>query len=367
MNVLVTGSEGFIGKNLIVRLAERSIKHICFNSHNSIDELPGLLKDVDFVFHLAGVNRPLDPTEFHRGNYGLTSILCQAIQNTGRAIPVVFTSSVQANLDNDYGRSKRAAEEVLIKHNAATNSPVRLYRLPNIFGKWAKPNHNSVIATFCHNISQGLPIRIDNPNKVISLVYIDDLLDEFILMLKTPQEGVSRSMVEPIYVTTLGSLASQIGAFKESRRTLMVESVGVGLERALYATYLSYLKPEQFTYQIPTYQDERGCFIEILKTKNAGQFSFFTAHPGITRGGHYHHTKSEKFLVVQGSARYSFLHIVTNEAYELVVDAASPRIVETIPGWTHDITNIGENELIVILWSSEVFDHSRPDTIDNKE
>jgi len=366
VTVLVTGSEGFIGKNLLVRLAENSIKYVCFNKNISADELPNLLKDVDFIFHLAGVNRPIDPADFARGNCELTSFLCNAIQNTGRPIPVVFTSSIQAEADSDYGLSKRVAEDALVKLNAATDSPVYLYRLPNIFGKWTKPNYNSVVATFCHNISQDLPIRTDDPNKVISLTYIDDLLDEFIRVIKAPQRGVSRPLVEPVYSITVGGLAAQIEAFKGGRTTLMTEDVGVGLVRALYATYLSYLKPVQFAYEVPTYQDERGRFVEMLKTKHAGQFSFFTAHPGITRGGHYHHTKSEKFLILQGRARYSFRHIVTNETYELEVDSASPKIVETIPGWTHDITNIGENELIVMLWASEVFDRSRPDTIADK-
>jgi UDP-2-acetamido-2,6-beta-L-arabino-hexul-4-ose reductase len=364
MTLLVTGSEGFIGKNLLVRLSESSIKYVCFNKQNSVDELPALLKDVDFVFHLAGVNRPEDPAEFYEGNCGLTSLLCKAIQDSGRAIPVVFTSSIQAETDNDYGLSKRAAEDALIKLNAATNSPVYLYRLPNIFGKWARPNYNSAVATFCHNSSQDLPIRIDDPNKAILLTYIDDLVDEFIRAIKTPhQGGVTRPLVEPIYSITVGGLAAQIETFKEGRTTLMTEDVGVGLVRALYATYLSYLKPVQFAYEIPSYQDERGRFIEMLKTKEAGQFSFFTAHLGVTRGGHYHHTKSEKFLVLQGRARYSFRHIITNETYELMADSTFPKIIETIPGWTHDITNIGENELIVMLWASEAFDRSVPDTI----
>jgi UDP-2-acetamido-2,6-beta-L-arabino-hexul-4-ose reductase len=366
VTVLVTGGEGFIGKNLLVRMTEGSIKYVCFNRQNSVDELPEFLKDVEFIFHLAGVNRPKDPVEFNKGNYGLTLSLCNAIQNTGRAIPVVFTSSILAEADNDYGVSKRAAEEALIKLNAATNSPLYLYRLPNVFGKWAKPNYNSVVATFCHNIAQDLPIRIDDPNKVISLAYIDNVMDEFMQVMKYPQGGIFKPMVEPIFSVAVGNLANQIKAFKESRETLVTENVGTGLVRALYATYLSYLKPVQFSYEVPAYQDARGSFVEMLKTKDAGQFSFFTAHPGITRGGHYHHTKSEKFLLLQGTARYTFRHIITNETYELVVNSAYPKIVETIPGWTHDITNIGENDLIVMLWASEAFDRARPDTIASK-
>ena len=363
---MVTGSGGFIGKNLLVKLAESSIEFNCFTRHQSANELANLLKDIDFVFHLAGVNRPQDLADFDRQNHGFTANLCAAIQATGRAIPVVYTSSIQADSDNPYGNSKRAAEEELIRLNAGTQSPIYLYRLPNIFGKWAKPNYNSVIATFCNNITQDAPIRIDDVDRIVPLLYIDDLLESFMNVLSNPQSGILRPMVKPEYSISVGDLASQIKAFHRSRDTLMSEEIGKGLSRALYATYLSYLRPEQFAYEVPAYEDSRGRFVEMLKTKTSGQFSFFTAHPGITRGGHYHHTKSEKFLVLQGTARFGFRNIVTNETYELRVEGSVPKIVETIPGWTHDITNIGANELIVMLWASEAFDRARPDTIANK-
>ncbi|AWW45646.1 capsular biosynthesis protein [Polynucleobacter paneuropaeus] len=366
MKVLVTGSDGFIGKNLLVKLAENSIDFACFTRRHSADDLVELLQDIDFVFHLAGVNRPQDPTDFNTQNHGLTSKLCEAIRDSGRAIPVTYTSSIKAGSDNPYGKSKRAAEEELIGLNAMTQSPVYLYRLPNVFGKWARPNYNSVVATFCNSISQNMPIRIDDAGKMVPLLYIDDLLESFMDIFNNPQSGVVRPMVKPEYSISVGDLANQIEAFHRSRDVLMTEEVGNGLTRALYATYLSYLKPEQFSYEVPAYEDSRGRFVEMLKTKDSGQFSFFTAHPGITRGGHYHHTKSEKFLVLQGLARFGFRNIVTNEVYELSVDAVAPLIVETIPGWTHDITNIGENELIVMLWASEAFDRARPDTIANK-
>jgi UDP-2-acetamido-2,6-beta-L-arabino-hexul-4-ose reductase len=366
VKVLVTGSDGFIGKNLLVKLAENSIDFVCFTRRHSVDDLASLLKDVDFVFHLAGVNRPQDPADFDKQNHGLTSALCEAIQKTGRVIPVVFTSSIQAEFDNDYGLSKKSAEGALIGLNAATQSPVYLYRLPNVFGKWAKPNYNSVVATFCHNISQDIPIRIDDPSKEVPLLYIDDLLEQFMKVLADPKTGVSRPTIKPEYSITIGDLAIQLKAFHSSRATLTTEEVGTGLARALYATYLSYKKPTQFAYEVPAYEDARGRFVEMLKTKNSGQFSFFTAFAGVTRGGHYHHTKSEKFLVLQGLARFRFRNIVTNEVYNLTVDGLAPKIVETIPGWIHDITNIGENELIVMLWASEAFDRGQPDTIANK-
>jgi UDP-2-acetamido-2,6-beta-L-arabino-hexul-4-ose reductase len=366
VKVLVTGSEGFIGKNLLVKLAENSIDFSCFTRRQSADDLVSLVKDVDFIFHLAGVNRPQDPADFDRQNHGLTSKLCEAIQIVGRSIPVVYTSSIQAGSDNLYGNSKRAAEEELIKLRSSTRSPVYLYRLPNVFGKWAKPNYNSVVATFCNNIAQNIPIRIDDPSKMVSLLYIDDLLESFMSVLGNSQSGVVKPVVKPEYSISVGNLASQIEAFHHGRDSLMSEEVGNGLARALYATYLSYLKPEQFAYDVPVYEDSRGRFVEMLKTKDSGQFSFFTAHPGVTRGGHYHHTKSEKFLVLQGLASFGFRNIVTNEVYKLTVDGLAPKIVETIPGWTHDVTNIGENELIVMLWASEAFDRTRPDTIANK-
>ncbi len=366
MKVLVTGSDGFVGKNLLVKLAENSIDFVCFSRRHAVDDLVSLLTDIDFVFHLAGVNRPQDPNDFDKQNRELTARLCEAIQKTGRAIPVAFTSSIQAAYDNAYGISKKIAEEALIQLNKAIQSPIYLYRLPNVFGKWAKPNYNSVVATFCHNIAQDLPIRIDDPSKIVPLIYIDDLLESFMSMLSNLQYGVSRPVVKPEYSISVGMLASQIKAFHDSRSALMTEEVGIGLTRALYATYLSSLRPEQFAYVVPAYEDSRGRFVEMLKTKDSGQFSFFTANPGITRGGHYHHTKSEKFLVLQGLARFGFRNILTNETFELSVDGLSPKIVETIPGWTHDITNIGENELIVMLWASEAFDRARPDTITNK-
>ena len=366
MKVLVTGSAGFIGKNLLVKLVENSIDYVCFTRDQFTNDLPKLLENVDLVFHLAGVNRPSDFSEFDKQNHALTLTLCEAIKNTDRAIPVVFTSSIQAESNNAYGASKKSAEDALIELNAVTQSPVYLYRLPNVFGKWAKPNYNSVVATFCHNIAQDLPIRIDDPSRVVPLLYIDDLLEQFIRVLADPQTGVSRPIIKPEYSITVGDLASQIRAFHNSRKTLTTEEVGTGLLRSLYATYLSYLKPTQFTYEVASHEDTRGRFVEMLKTKDSGQFSFFTAHPGITRGGHYHHTKSEKFLVLQGLARFGFRNILTNEAFELMTEGLVPKIVESIPGWTHDITNIGENELIVMLWASEAFDRARPDTIANK-
>ena len=363
MRVLVTGANGFIGKNLLVHLREIGVETIPFTHEMTLQDLTASLNDVDFVFHLAGVNRPEEVAEFTAGNVGLTRQLCDLIRASGRHIPVLYTSSIQAEADNPYGVSKLSAENALTALEKDTGSPIYLYRLPNVFGKWSRPNYNSAVATFCHNVAYDLPIHINDPASTIRLVYIDDVVKDFLRILKELPRGVTRPTVSPEYTMTVGELANQIQLFKAGRESLTTEPVGAGLTRALYATYLSFLRPEQFSYTLPVHDDSRGRFVEVLKTKDSGQFSFLTAHPGVTRGGHYHHSKSEKFLVMQGSARFCFRHIVTGETYELLTEGEKPKVVETVPGWTHDITNVGDNEMIVMLWANEVLDRQQPDTI----
>ena len=363
MRVLVTGANGFIGKNLLVHLREIGVETIPFTHEMTLQDLTASLNDVDFVFHLAGVNRPEEVAEFTAGNVGLTRQLCDLIRASGRHIPVLYTSSIQAEADNPYGVSKLSAENALMALEKDTGSPVYLYRLPNVFGKWSRPNYNSAVATFCHNVAYDLPIHINDPASIIRLVYIDDVVKDFLRILTELPRGVERPTVSPEYTMTVGELANQILLFKTSRESLTTEPVGAGLIRALYATYLSFLRPEQFSYALSVHADSRGRFVEVLKTKDSGQFSFLTAHPGVTRGGHYHHSKSEKFLVMQGSARFCFRHIVTGETYELLTEGEKPKVVETVPGWTHDITNVGDNEMIVMLWANEVLDRQQPDTI----
>jgi UDP-2-acetamido-2,6-beta-L-arabino-hexul-4-ose reductase len=366
MRVLVTGANGFIGKNLIVFLREKGIESVPYTHEMTPRDLASALNDVDFVFHLAGVNRPKDTAEFAEGNTGLTGQLCDLIRASGRKVPVLYTSSIQAEADNPYGVSKLAAEEALLALEKDTGSPVYLYRLPNVFGKWSRPNYNSAVATFCHNIANELPVQINDPTALVRLVYIDDVIVDFLRLLADQPAGVVRPEVSPVYTIAVGKLADQIKLFKSSRESLVSEAVGTGLTRALYSTYLSFLRPEQFSYSVPVHADPRGRFVEMLKTKDSGQFSFFTAHPGVTRGGHYHHTKNEKFLVVRGKARFGFRHIVTGETYELFTDGEKPEVVETVPGWSHDITNIGDSEMIVMLWGNEIFDRQHPDTITHK-
>lgn len=366
MRVLVTGANGFIGKNLIVKLREQSIETFSFTREMAQSDLAEALSRVDFVFHLAGVNRPSDVAEFAKGNSGLTEQLCNLIRVGGRHIPVLYTSSIQAEADNPYGISKRAAEAALITLEQDTGSPVYLYRLPNVFGKWSRPNYNSAVATFCHNIANDLPVQINDPASPVRLVYVDDVIVDFLRLLEQQPAGVAWPEVTPVYTVTVGELAEQIRSFKVSRESMVTDAVGSGLIRALYSTYLSFLQPGQFSYTLPVHADQRGRFVEMLKTKDSGQFSFFTAYPGITRGGHYHHTKNEKFLVIQGRARFGFRHVVTGETYELFTEGEKPEVVETVPGWSHDITNVGENEMIVMLWANEVFDRQQPDTITYK-
>jgi len=363
MRVLVTGANGFIGKNLQMHLRERGgVEIVPFTREHIETDLPDLLKGVDWVFHLAGINRPEDPSEFVTGNAGLTEALCEAVKKTGRKIPMMYTSSIQVEKDNDYGTSKLAAENALLELNQTTGCSVYIYRLPNVFGKWARPNYNSAVATFCHNVARDLPVQINDPDAVIQLVYIDDLIASFLGLLDGVEESTPFAEVEPVYQITVGELAAQLQRFKATRDNLITENVGTGLTRALYSTYVSYLPPESFTYTVPQHGDERGVFVEMLKTPDAGQFSFFTAHPGITRGGHYHHSKTEKFLVIKGEACFRFRHMLTGEFYELRTSGEKPEIVETVPGWTHDITNEGDSELVCMLWANEIFDRERPDT-----
>lgn len=364
VRVLVTGADGFIGKNLRVALGERpGFDLIAVTRATSEKHLREAVERADTVIHLAGVNRPLDPAEFEAGNSGFTAILCEALADTGRAIPVAFASSIHADGANPYAVSKRKAEAHLAAYGDRTGAPVALYRLANVFGKWSRPNYNSAVATFCHNIARGLPIRIDNAAAPVRLVYVDDVVRELLRFVAEPSRGVRLVEAGPVHEVTVGDLARQIEAFKDVRSSLVTARVGTGLVRTLYATYVSFLPPEAFSYGVPKYGDARGVFVEMLKTPDCGQFSYFTAHPGITRGGHYHHTKTEKFLVIKGRARYRFRHLLTDETFEVESKGDEPLIVETIPGWAHDITNVGDDELVVMLWANEIFDRQRPDTV----
>lgn len=375
MKVLITGANGFIGRNLCQVLSERSdVEVVSYTRLNSVEALPSLLSGVEFVIHLAGVNRPIDSSQFETDNHTLTELLCAATAREsdvkGRPIPMVFASSIQAQLnDSLYAQSKRAAEESVFAASREHGFPAHVFRLPNVFGKWCRPNYNSVVATFCWNVARGIPLEIHDPRSALSLVYIDDVVGRFVQLIdgRPPhRDGSGFELVEPRYQSTVGAIADHLRQFRDSRNTLEIGDVGAGFLRALYATYLSYLPEDDFAYLLNEHVDERGRFVEILRTARSGQFSYFTAAPGITRGGHYHHTKVEKFLVVRSRARFRFVHVQDHRTYEIVVDGKKPEIVETIPGWAHSITNIGDEELVVMLWASEVFDATRPDTYQHR-
>ena len=363
MKVLITGANGFVAKNLIQYLSEKdNIEILKLYRDSTKQQLEQLVLEAEWIVHLAGVNRPQHDSEFIEGNVSLTEKICNILRLNQRKTPIILSSSIQAERDNVYGKSKLGGEHALCKLNQENSNPIYISRMVNIFGKWSKPNYNSAVATFCYNIANDLPIQINDEKAVIRLVYIDDVVETIWDILNNKYPVNETFEIQPEYSITVGKLAEIIRGFKASRDTLVTDHVGVGLTRALYSTYLSFLSPKQFDYTVPKYGDDRGVFVEMLKTPDAGQFSYFTAHPGITRGGHYHHTKTEKFLVIKGKALFKFKHIVTDEFYELETSGDEPRIVETVPGWTHDITNIGHDEMVVMLWANEIFDREKPDT-----
>lgn len=367
MKILVTGARGFIGQNLVLRLREQAgIEVLTFVRGDTYDMLRKSVDRADAVVHLAGENRPSSPLEYESVNVGLTQRLCQFLKDQGRPLSIVLASSSQAVLNNPYGKSKAAAEAAVEELVGVNGHAVAIYRLPGVFGKWCKPNYNSVVATFCHLKARDLPVQISDAEFRLRLVYIDDVVSSMLHVLQHPERGLVRPTIKPEYQITLGELCHQLDAFKNCRTTLRAEPVGEGLVRALYATYVSYLPPEKFSYELLKHSDKRGMFVEMLKTPESGQFSFFTSHPGITRGGHYHHTKTEKFLVIKGQARFCFRHMLTDEMYSLNTHGDHPQIVETVPGWAHEVTNVGPDELVVMLWANEIFDPQNTDTMSSR-
>ena len=362
MNVLITGSDGFIARNLISHL-DQDPKYIIypFSRKNNISDLKAIISKVDFVIHLAGVNRPENINVFLKDNLELTRSLCNELKLSKRDIPIIFSSSIQAETGNPYGKSKLESENIISSYSKRTGNSVFIYRLPNIFGKWSKPNYNSAVATFCFNVVNDIDIEIHDSKAEVELVYIDDLVTEFLSVLSKEKKSI-KSPSYPIYKIEVGNLAKIIKAFKASRENLVMENVGRGLKRALYATFLSFYEPSSFSYKLKMHQDERGNFSEFLKNRDAGQLSFFTINPGSTRGQHYHHTKNEKFLVVKGSAKFRFRNILNNEVFSMEVNDKDPEVVETIPGWVHDITNSGKDKTVVMLWANEIFNQELPDT-----
>ncbi len=362
MNILLTGSDGFIGKNLKFKLLENKHSVIEFTRGMSFKENSLNQKNIDCVFHLAGENRPKNLKDFTKNNVDLTSELSDFLKSKNKKIPVFFSSSIQVAETNPYAESKIKAEEILKKLHQENGNQIFIYRLPNVFGKWSKPNYNSAVATFCHNISRSLDIDVHDPRKPLSLLYIDDLIDIFLRDLEKDSKGIKVIEIENFFETTVGELSETILSFSKYHLIRPIAEVGEGLERALYATYLSFLPKEKIAFKLPINKDERGLFVEVLKTRKSGQFSFLTARPGYTRGQHYHHTKNEQFLVISGEAEFNFKNLISNESFTISSSGDEPKVVQTIPGWIHNIKNVGKNDLIVMLWANELFDPENPDT-----
>lgn len=362
MKILITGSQGFIAKNLIEHLKrDENIELYLYSKRDSVTILEAYVKEADFIFHLAGVNRPQNVSEFYEGNSHLTKSIVDILLKEGKTTPIVLSSSTQSSLDNDYGKSKLEAENILLEYQKKSKADVYIYQLPNVFGKWSKPNYNSVISTWCHNIANDLEIQVNNKYAELNLVYVDDVVESFVQILKNRSDD-KYVLIDVIYKKTLGEIEELLYQFKENRTTLVIPNVASGFERALYATYLSYLSTDNFSYELKGHQDNRGTFYEILKTLDSGQFSLSTTAPGILRGNHYHHSKNEKFLVVRGEALIEFRHIVTNEIITYEVSDKKMEVVEMIPGYTHNIKNTGSEEMLLFLWANETFNQDNPDT-----
>lgn len=362
MKILITGSNGFIAKNLIEHLKRNEdIDLYLYSKKDSMNILKVYIEEVDFIFHLAGSNRPDNTEEFYSVNSDLTGFITKVLLESNKKIPILFSSSSQSLLNNDYGKSKLEAENILLEYSKNTGASLYIYKLPNVFGKWSKPNYNSVISTWCYNISHGLDIQVNNKDANINLVYIDNVINSFIEKIGY-QSNSKYFDVDIIFSKTLGEIEELLYTFNDNRKTLVIPKVGSSFERVLYATYLSYLSSDDFSYLLKGHEDSRGTFYEILKTVDSGQFSLSTTAPGITRGNHYHHTKNEKFLVIKGEALIEFRNIITNERISYEVSSTKMKIVEMIPGYTHNITNIGEEEMLLFIWANETFDKDNPDT-----
>lgn len=364
MKILVTGAKGFIGKNLIAELKNKGYKDILeFTRESEPSLLEQYTRECDFVFHLAGVNRPKSEQEFLEGNYNLTSNLLECLKKHDNKAPILFTSSIQAERDNLYGKSKKAAEKLLLEYSAKKGAKVFIYRLQNVFGKWSKPNYNTVIATFCHNISRNIDIQISNPEAELNLCYIDDVIAEFLKALEDNSTVDNNYCIVPIsYKIKLGELAELIKSFKESRTNLTIPNMEDALTKKLYSTYLSFLPEKQFSYQLKMNTDHRGAFTEFLRTPERGQVSVNVSKPGITKGNHWHHTKNEKFLVVSGEGLIRFRKPDSDEIIEYKVSGEKLEVVDIPIGYTHSIVNIGKSDLVTVMWVNECFEPEKPDT-----
>lgn len=377
MNILVTGAKGFVGRNLVSQLhnigsgkakehalSGKSLTVFEYDLDSDLSDLDSYCRQADFVFNLAGVNRPKDRTEFMEGNFGFASTLLSALKKHNNTCPVMISSSVQAALNNPYGESKRAGEQLLFDYGRETGAKVLVYRFPNVFGKWCRPNYNSAVATFCYNIARDLPIQVNDPDVVMNLVYVDDVVDELVAALNGEEHRTGDYCEVPVMHTiTLGGIVELITGFKDMHTDLSVPDLGDAFTKKLYSTYLSYLPEEKFIYPLKMNVDERGSFTEIIRTSDRGQFSVNISKPGITKGQHWHHTKNEKFVVVSGHGLIQLRKIGSEEIIEFEVSGDRMEAVEMIPGYTHNIINLSEREnLVTVMWCNECFDSRKPDT-----
>lgn len=362
--VLITGSEGFVGKNLRVALQCRDdIGVLTFDLQDDPASLEALLERADFVYHLAGVNRPLDVQEFQTGNTGLTERICNHLAAAGREVPLVVSSSTQAPLDNPYGASKRGAEEAVFRYARESGTSVYVFRFPNIFGKWCRPSYNSAVATFCHNIANGLPIQVNDPTVVMNLVYIDDVVRTLVALIDgSVVKSGEFCLVEPVHTVMLGEIVDLIYSFRDSRNERSVPDMSRPFVKALYSTYLSYLPTGGFSYPLTMNVDERGSFTEFIRTPDRGQVSINISKPGITKGNHWHHTKNEKFLVVSGAGVIRFRKVGSDELFSYEVSGDRLEVLDIPVGYTHNITNTGAIDMVTIMWCNELFDPGKPDT-----
>jgi UDP-2-acetamido-2,6-beta-L-arabino-hexul-4-ose reductase len=361
--ILVTGGRGFVGRNLVAHLLERKdCETRIFDREDSTEDLKNWLLEAEVIFHLAGINRPRNPIDFETGNAELTEQVCQFLKKAGRSPKIVFSSSIQAELDNPYGTSKAKAENALRRFAAETGACVRIYRLKNLFGKWCRPNYNSVTATFCHNIAEDLPIAISDPARELELSYVDDAVAAFLSEIDGPQTAGEAGADIQSYSIQLGDLAGRIQAFHDMKSTLTLPDFADWFNRALYATYLSYVPQAALKQNLEIKSDARGSLAEFIKQKHFGQIFVSRTMPGVTRGNHYHHTKTEQFFVVEGDGLIRMRAVEGGSVEEYSVAGSAYQVINIPPGFTHSITNVGKGEMVTLFWSSEIFDPNRPDT-----
>ena len=363
MNILITGSQGFIAKNLIATLFEfKNYNILTLNKKSSKKDIYKKLIKTDIIFHLAGVNKENPPKYSYDDNYIFTESICSILKNNFKKTKIIYASSTQVKLNNSYGKSKLKAEKILLNYKKKTGAHVLIYRLPNVFGKWSKPYYNSAVATFCHQVHREEKITISVPKKKISLLYIDDLVSDFLTKIKSNKKEISFVKIKNVFLITLLNLVNVIRSFKTKDKIYLPNNVSNPLIKNLYSTYISFFSKKDFTYKLKRFSDKRGYFSEFLKNPDFGQVSFLSILPKQIRGNHYHHTKTEKFLVITGKARFNFINIINKKRFFILADENDNLVVNTIPGWAHNIENIGNKETKILVWSNEILDKNKPDT-----